>query len=388
MPIDASIPLQAKVPVITNNIATPFELEAQYQQLKSGRNKLLDYQKSKDKENKLAQVLRSAQVGGKTDFAKLQSGLGESGMYEEQIGAQQQQMQMQKSEMQMQQAKVETAIGNIDYLSRLFSTVQDQAGQDAAILEAEKLAPGSSAKIPKIFSPEANRALIEGALTHKDKLQLQHQELLQQNADRTYQAGREDMQYRRQNDALNRQAAEQNRGWIQTVGKDGLPVWTQNRQEGTPAYSPTGISNKPLPTGQAKQVIGVKNLASSIDEYVKQLDNFKLTDLVSPNASAGMGTKYNNMMLQAKEAYNLGVLNGPDLEILTSVITDPRSFKGAITSNEALKNQATELKRIMHTIGSNAGAIQQPNSGINNDDDPFAGFSEEEKAEYLQQHGQ
>ena len=70
-----------------------------------------------------------------------------------------------------------------------------------------------------------------------------------------------------------------------------------------------------------------------------------------------MGTKYNNMMLQAKEAYNLGVLNGPDLEILTSVITDPRSLSGAMTSKTALDTQAAELDRIMQGI---ADVASQP----------------------------
>ena len=41
------------------------------------------------------------------------------------------------------------------------------------------------------------------------------------------------------------------------------------------------------------------------------------------------------MMLQAKEAYNLGVLNGPDFQILQSVVTDPRSLTGAFTSKES-----------------------------------------------------
>jgi hypothetical protein len=183
-----------------------------------------------------------------------------------------------------------------------------------------------------------------------------------------------------------------NQGWSQTVGPDGLPVWTQKRSEGMPVYSPTGISNKPLPTGQAKQVLGVKNLNDGIDEYIKQLENFKITDLASPDARAGMGTKYNNMMLQAKEAYNLGVLNGPDFEILTSVITDPRSFTGAITSNEALKNQAMELKRIMNKIQQTSGSIQMPGSGqVNNTQEQQEeippGWNNDLEAEYNRLYG-
>lgn len=114
---------------------------------------------------------------------------------------------------------------------------------------------------------------------------------------------------------------------------------------------PGGPGDK-LPEKQQNQVIGTQNLSNAINEYRTQLKGFGKLDALSPDARAAMGTKYNNMMLQAKEAYNLGVLNGPDLEILTSVITDPRSMRGAITSNKALDAQASELDRIMQGISS------------------------------------
>ncbi|WP_421883308.1 hypothetical protein [Methylibium sp.] len=121
--------------------------------------------------------------------------------------------------------------------------------------------------------------------------------------------------------------------------------------EGRLEAIPGGPGDK-LPEKQQNQVVGVQNLSNAISEYRKELAGFGKLDTLSPDARARMGTKYNNMMLQAKEAYNLGVLNGPDLEILTSVITDPRSFKGALTSKDALDSQASELDRIMGGIGA------------------------------------
>lgn len=119
-----------------------------------------------------------------------------------------------------------------------------------------------------------------------------------------------------------------------------------------------------LSEAQKKQVIGVQNTKNAIQEYRDQLKGFGITDLASPDARAAMGTKYNNMMLQAKEAYNLGVLNDQDFEVLQKVITDPASWKGAITSNEALDSQAAELDRIMTQIqgvaGGDLGAPRQP----------------------------
>jgi hypothetical protein len=120
-----------------------------------------------------------------------------------------------------------------------------------------------------------------------------------------------------------------------------------------------GIGGK-LPESQQKQVIGAQNLHNAINEYTSQLKNWSNLDMASPDARAAMGTKYNNMMLQAKEAYNLGVLNGPDFEILQSVITDPRSLKGAITSNNALAGQATELDRMMgQLVGVSSHKVEQ-----------------------------
>lgn len=132
--------------------------------------------------------------------------------------------------------------------------------------------------------------------------------------------------------------------------------WTP---EGTLAAIPGGPGDK-LPESQQKQLVGVNNLSNAITEYRKELEGFGKLDSLSPDARARMGTKYNNMMLQAKEAYNLGVLNGPDFDILQSVITDPRSLKGAITSKKALDTQASELDRIMQGVGNVSSKARQP----------------------------
>lgn len=133
--------------------------------------------------------------------------------------------------------------------------------------------------------------------------------------------------------------------------------WAAN---GTDLEAITGGPGDKLGESQQKQIIGVNNLKSAIAEYQNQLKNWGKLDALNPDARAAMGTKYNNMMLQAKEAYNLGVLNGPDFDILTSVITDPRSMKGAITSNDALNKQASELDRIMGGIADVASQRRQP----------------------------
>lgn len=129
---------------------------------------------------------------------------------------------------------------------------------------------------------------------------------------------------------------------------DGVMIVDKGTGLARPAATMNGqqLSGK-LPEAARKQAAGIDALGSAIGEYRDALKQWGMTDALSPDARAAMGTKYNNMMLQAKEAYNLGVLNGPDFSILQSVITDPRGLMGAVTSNSALDKQASELDRIM-----------------------------------------
>lgn len=131
---------------------------------------------------------------------------------------------------------------------------------------------------------------------------------------------------------------------------DGQWVYKPTMQNPRGTAQPVAGFNRKLDESARKQVSGIDALGGAVDEYLKTLDGFGSTDLLRPDRRAEMGTKYNNMMLQAKEAYNLGVLNGPDFDILQQVVTNPLTTKGAITSNEALGKQASELKRIMGNV--------------------------------------
>jgi hypothetical protein len=142
---------------------------------------------------------------------------------------------------------------------------------------------------------------------------------------------------------------------IQAGGKP--PPGYRWKGDGTLEAIPGGPGDK-LPESQQKQVVGTQNLSNAIREYREALKTFGTLDAVKPDQRAMMGTKYNNMMLQAKEAYNLGVLNGPDFDILQSVVTDPRSIKGVITSNNALDTQAAELDRIMSGVAQTSSQLK------------------------------
>jgi hypothetical protein len=110
---------------------------------------------------------------------------------------------------------------------------------------------------------------------------------------------------------------------------------------------------KPLPEGATKQVTGATNLKDAITNYKKTLEGFSTLDMANPNARANMGNAYNNMMLQAKEAYNLGVLNGPDYQILQSVVKDPTSPSAILVGKKTLEKQANDLSKQADVIIGN-----------------------------------
>jgi hypothetical protein len=139
------------------------------------------------------------------------------------------------------------------------------------------------------------------------------------------------------------------------VQTEGGPVFADPRTgRSVPVQNPDGtpaaVAPKPLPEAAQKQLIGARNVQEAARDYMGKLQNWSNTDMLNPKQRAAMGSAYNNLMLQAKEAYNLGVLNGPDYEILQSVVADPTKLKSAIIPTEALTGQARELQRIAGNI--------------------------------------
>lgn len=130
----------------------------------------------------------------------------------------------------------------------------------------------------------------------------------------------------------------------------GLPVVSG------PGMAPLKGASK-LGEGQKKQISGIESLSGAVDAYTAAIDQWDNKKFLNPNERAKMSTLYNNMMLQAKEAYNLGVLNGPDYDILQSVIKDPTTAGALLVSNDTLKGQATTLRDMMQ---KNIGSIRNP----------------------------
>lgn len=164
----------------------------------------------------------------------------------------------------------------------------------------------------------------------------------------------------------------------------GLPSGYRKTPDGNLEPIPGGPATK-LGEGQVKQEIGVWNTKNAITRYREALKGWSAMDIALPDARARMGTVYNDMLLQAKEAYNLGVLNGPDYKILQEVITNPASLQGGITSKKALDDQAKSLDEIMSRVATTvANAPKQ--KGQSGKADPLTKEEEAELAALRTKH--
>lgn len=101
--------------------------------------------------------------------------------------------------------------------------------------------------------------------------------------------------------------------------------------------------NKPL-TGKANDTVnGAIGYQKSLDKLVNLFNQYSGTDMLKPNVKAEFKGALRTAQLQGKEAFGLGVLNGPDLEILEQVLADPTAFdsflKDRATLNKLYNNQ-------------------------------------------------
>lgn len=154
-----------------------------------------------------------------------------------------------------------------------------------------------------------------------------------------------------------------------------------------------GTSKAPGQTAQDKQKlqsaeVNYAKITEAIQQYrdvIKRTGAHTwsaLTPLPSEKATE-MNTAYNNLALLAKgeELYNLGVLNGPDLEIIRRTLADPSTFKGAGSSVKELTGQIDKVEQILTKAMAAArkqyGPKPLPGAG-GGDGGNFAGMSRED----------
>jgi hypothetical protein len=103
---------------------------------------------------------------------------------------------------------------------------------------------------------------------------------------------------------------------------DGTTVSGYISPEGfVPATAPVA----PEPTeNENKQVLALRTAHDTLKD-LKSTFAKTGTEILPTAGKTRLGSQYRNLQLQLKELFNLGVLNGPDLELMNQVLVDPTS---------------------------------------------------------------
>jgi hypothetical protein len=127
------------------------------------------------------------------------------------------------------------------------------------------------------------------------------------------------------------------------------------------AGAPIAGPQRNAPEAYSKKADALLNMGDALNDYKKELKGFTNVDALTPDARARVGQKYQNALLQAKEIYALGVLNGPDKQILEQIIGNPLSITTAPISTDALIKQVDEMYGIIERQNVNLAKVyKQP----------------------------
>jgi len=185
--------------------------------------------------------------------------------------------------------------------------------------------------------------------------QLSEQKRLQDIEDRNYQI-EQLKEGRSYNENIYNTRTKDNRDWQTSQRQPQIQLSVEDqilKAQGIPtkarqAYDAKIEANKPMTSAELKEKDKkemLDGLSSSVNELYKQLMNEGTETWGSD--SKKMATTYNHLLMQAKEAYKLGVLSGPDMEIMENVINNPTTLMSGLNPWAAgnTKGQLSEFAK-------------------------------------------
>ena len=179
MALDPRIILGIQAPQLNDTMDTA--VKAQSLRDSQSKNRLMDrhiqaLDSADSRANMLSSIAReSLNAKGEYDPAAHRANLMKAGMIDEGQAVQKGQLDEMQQARLAQSAKVEEALKTIEYSTRLYSGVKDQAGLDAANAEIARITPDAVSRLPKTYTPEAVKGVLDTAFTYKDKMLADHQ---------------------------------------------------------------------------------------------------------------------------------------------------------------------------------------------------------------------
>jgi hypothetical protein len=118
----------------------------------------------------------------------------------------------------------------------------------------------------------------------------------------------------------------------------------------TPASS---TKEAQVPQAYRDRADKLQNVYDSVSNYARVLDTYKSGDILNPQKRGQFSTAHATALLQAKELFNLGVLNGGDEVILNKVLASPVDFSAMTIPIATIKQQVADLKGVIDRSNQN-----------------------------------
>jgi hypothetical protein len=141
--------------------------------------------------------------------------------------------------------------------------------------------------------------------------------------------------------------AEANAGYIDAKNKAMEAKWFKITD--TDAYTNTDVATR---EAIDKAILSVPAFEDTMDELIKLVDD-QWAELPLSSNWARMNQLVVDAQLQAKELYNLGVLNWPDYELMQKVIKNPATVKARLLSPIPWVDYLQMLKNGKETVLDN-----------------------------------
>lgn len=408
MPIDANILLSSKRPY--TELLNPLDVAYKQQQIDSSQNenmltgrKMQDYDTELNKKNALTGILKkSINQQGQYDPALHKQNLYNEGYGDEAQAIDKQLLEQRQAKRLESESTIKTALDTVDYGIKQLSMVQDQAGLDNLKSEMEQLHQGSTTRWPQQYSPEGVKQLLDNAIPLRDKMAMEkgmHDEAWKQH----------DAEYRAYNDEQNRlvtresnqaQQANSDRNFQESVRGHDIAAGANTITGGKAAFE----GEQKLAAdyqAESKNFVGVRDAYSRIKEALPTATQsspstlaagtmfMKLLDPGSVVRESELGMALNATGVWDKALnYANTLANG---KVLTESQVKEFGDMSKKLYDAAEKNQNSlvgQYKKRASDYGFNGNhVVTDYQASMNNAPDPFAGFTPEEKAQYLQLHG-
>ena len=152
-------------------------------------------------------------------------------------------------------------------------------------------------------------------------------------------------------------APQESKGQVVDTAQ-GLMIYDPIKRTMTPA---TDAQGQPLmgekgkaPQKFTEQIGNITNLKQSVKSYIQDIKNTDPRYIFPGSAKAAeLQTKYSDLMMQMKDAYGLGALQAPDLQVMNKIITDPVSMAGRYKGKEALETQLNTIESVFNAREKN-----------------------------------